>query len=195
MTPDHLGLKEQMGIKAPPRYCNLFSVWCSLQSYSGSIHADIRNRQDGDHNSHFPLQLNRCTYKYYYHYYGWVTVNGKWGRICHSQSPCEQDCLVRDNTSLTNGYNYLSVPAHASGITPMTLCSRRRASSSAEPMLVKISTQKQEVIQCKAKTNVTAIWTGTGARSWEIPKEHFVLTKCFGTWETSPGCWTLSMFR
>lgn len=87
MTPDHLGLKVGMGRKAPPIYCHLFLASCSLQRNSGSIHADIWNRQDEDSNSHFHPQLSLRTYKYCY-YYGWVTVNGKWGSVCHSQSAC-----------------------------------------------------------------------------------------------------------
>lgn len=197
MTPDHLGLKVGMGIKAPPIYCHLFLASCSLQRYSGSIHADIWNRQDEDDNSHFHPQLNLCTYKYCY-YYGWVTVNGKWGSIYHSQSACATrlsfTCKhiphwwpMATTTSLC--------PHMLSGVTSATLSSRRRASSPAEPTLVKISTQRSDVIQCKAKTNVTAIWTGIGARSWEFPKECFVSVKCFGTRETSPGCWTVSVFK
>lgn len=198
MTPDHLGLKVEMAIKAPPIYCHLFLALCSLQRYSGSIHADIWNRQDEDHNRHFDLQLNLRTYKYYYYYYGWVTVNSKWGSICHSQSAC--------TTRLSCTCKYVPHqwpmaattclrPHMLSGVTSATLSSRRWASSPAEPTLMEISTQRSEVIQCKAKTNVTAIWTGPGAGSWEMPKEHFVLVKCFGTRKTSPGCWTLSVFK
>lgn len=99
-TPDNLCLNVEMGRKAPCHlFCHLLLISCSLQRYSDLIHADIPNRQDEDHNSHFCFQLD-VSFNIVFMVELWLMASAVAFAI-HSQL-VQQHCLVHADISFTS---------------------------------------------------------------------------------------------